>query len=453
MSLRSLLPAFACLSVLAPAVVHAQATTSAVTAVRAADFLSSIGACSDIDQRGEHVEQTASCASYLGLRWIRTGIEVRKPVSLFITLHQQTGLRFSWSTLSGGTNLTRLIETARELAAADALLAFEGPNEPNNWGITYQGEKGGGKAPSWLAVAKYQRDLYQAVKSDPLLKRYPVWGISETGAEKDNVGLQYLVIPPGAGTLMPEGTRYADFAVCHNYIIHSHPKPIENRTWNAADPTAVCQVDGLFGNYGVTWGRKFRGYSEAELLKLPRVTTETGCTVGKDVTEQQHGLFLLSMYLDQFKRGWRYTSVYLLRDRSDEGGNQAFGFYKADYTPRLAGVYLHNLTTILADPETSKSSGSWAYAIPSLPATAHDLLLQKNDGTFALVVWGERVSGSDAVTVDLGTAVAAVKIYDPTVGTEPVQTLHNVQAVPLTLNDHPLIVSWQESGAAAGHGL
>jgi len=32
--------------------------------------------------------------------------------------------------------------------AAGALLAFEGNNEPNNWGVTYQGEQGGGNAPS-----------------------------------------------------------------------------------------------------------------------------------------------------------------------------------------------------------------------------------------------------------------------------------------------------------------
>ena len=42
---------------------------------------------------------------------------------------------------------------------------------------------------------------------------------------------------------------------------------------------------------------------------------------------------LLSMYLDQFKRGWGYTSVYILRDRTDEGGNQKFGFYTPDYKP------------------------------------------------------------------------------------------------------------------------
>ena len=64
------------------------------------------------------------------------------------------------------------------------------------------------------------------------------------------------------------------------------------------------------------------------------------------------------MYLDQFKRGWSYTAVYLLRDRADEGGNQQFGFYRPDYTPRKAAVYLHNLTTILADHGSLKKPGS-----------------------------------------------------------------------------------------------
>ena len=137
---------------------------------------------------------------YAGFRWVRGGIEgltARGPttVQTYLDLHRQTGARFSWGLVSGGTDLKKLIETARQLAAADALLAFEGNNEPNNWGVTYQGETGGGRAPSWLAVAKLQRDLYKAVKSDPVLKKYPVWSISEGGAEVDNVGLQFLTIP------------------------------------------------------------------------------------------------------------------------------------------------------------------------------------------------------------------------------------------------------------------
>ena len=420
---------------------------SGTAAIRTADFLNSVGIDSTFPDRGQPLEKTVEMVKYVGFRWVRGGIEgltTQGPttVQTYLDLHQQTGVRFSWGLVSGGTDLKKLIETAKELAAADALLAFEGNNEPNNWGITYQGEKGGGKAPSWLAVAKLQRDLYDAVKSDPVLKKYPVWSICENGAQSDNVGLQFLTIPEGAGTLMPDGTKYADYANVHNYIYHpGSPNPKDNKTWNAADPTRACKVDGLYGNYGVTWARKFRGYSEADLLTLPRVTTETGCQVGGAITEDLHALNLLSMYLDQFKRGWSYTSVYILRDRTDEGGNQRFGFYKPNYTPRKAALYLHNLTTILADKGTLADPGKLDYSIPDQPATVHDLLLQHSDGTFQLVVWDERIKGEDTVTVNLGGTHATVKVYDPTVGTEPVQTHTGVDSLKLTLSDHPLIIA------------
>jgi hypothetical protein len=158
------------------------------------------------------------------------------------------------------------------------LLAIEGNNEPNNWGVTYQGEKGDGRAPSWVAVARLQSDLYKAVKDDPALKKYPVWSVSEGGAEVDDVGLQFLTIPKGAGTVLPQGTKYADAANVHNYIYHpGWPGLADNKAWNAADPTSTCRVDGLFGNYGVTWAKHFRGYPDADLLTLPRVRGRVLC--------------------------------------------------------------------------------------------------------------------------------------------------------------------------------
>jgi hypothetical protein len=411
-----------------------------VTAVSASDFLDSIGTLTAISVRGEKLEKTIECTKYLGTRWLRAGAEGNVPIEQFIQLHKQAGLSFSWGLGSGGADLDKLIRTGREVAAAGALLAFEGPNEPNNWGITYQGEAGG-QNKSWMAVANLQRDLYRAVKSDPPLSKYPVWSITEGGAEVDNVGLQFLAIPQGAGTVMPVGTKYADYANVHNYIYHPNASGLEdNKTWKAADPTSACKVDGLYVEYGLTWAHHYKGYGATELLTLPRVTTETGCTIGGAITEEIHALNLLSMYLDQFKRGWSYTAVYLLRDRVDEGGNQKFGFYKPDYTPRKAAVYLHNLTTILADDGRVGQPGRLGYSVQDQPATVHDLLLQKKDGTFELVVWNEQLKGSTEVKVSLGGRAATVKVYDPTVGTEPVQTVRDAESVSLSLSDHPVVI-------------
>lgn len=421
----------------------APAANAATNAVSVNDFLDSIGTQSAISRRGENFDKTLECAKYLGARWFRAGVEGNVPVEQYIQLHQQAGLRFSWGLGSGGSNIPKLLTTAKQVAAAGALLAFEGPNEPNNWGVTYQGQRGGGRnATTWLPLAKLQSDLYKAVKSDPDLKKYPVWSPSEMGAETDNVGLQFLTIPKGAGCLMPDGTQYADAANVHNYFYHpSSARPADNKTWNAADPTSACKVDGLYGNHGRTWAKKFAGYSEAELIKLPRVTTETGAKIEGAITEEVLALNILTMYLDQFKRGWSYSNLYLLRDRVDEAGNQQYGFYRPDYSPRKAAVYLHNLTTILADKGVLAQPGRLNYSIPEEPATVHDLLLQKSDGTFELVVWGERVTGSSSVTVHLGGTYGTVQVYDPTVGTAPVQTQGKIDSLTLTLSNHPLIIA------------
>jgi hypothetical protein len=421
-------------------------------AVATNDFLNSIGVVTTFPDRGQPLARTIEMVRYCGFRWVRAGIEGlsdKGPTTIqtFLDLHRETGVRLSWGLVSGGTDVKKLVETGKVLAEAGALLAFEGNNEPNNWGVTYQGEKGGGREPSWMAVAKLQRDLYQAVKRDPVLAKYPVWSISEPGAQRDNVGLQFLTIPPGAQTLMPDGTKYADYANVHNYIYHPHsPYPADNKTWDAADPTAASKVDGLFGNFGVTWARRFRGYTQEQLDTLPRVTTESGSNIEGPVTEEIHGLNLMNLYLAQFKRGYAYTSVYLLRDRTDEDGNQSFGFYRADYSPRKAAIYLHNLMTILADNGTLAKPGHLDFAIANQPETVHELLLQHSEGAFQLIVWDERLRGQHRVTVQLGVTPASVRIYDPTIGIEPVRTPTNVSSFELALSDHPIVIAISSSG-------
>jgi hypothetical protein len=170
-----------------------------------------------------------------------------------------------------------IVSEGMTLANANALLSFEGPNEPNNFPIKYDNATGGG-SHSWISVAQYQRDLYAAVKANPIVKKYPVFATSVSGAEKDNAGMQFLTIPQGANTLMPDGTRYADYANPHNYVTGNGSCGVlqDNQAWNAADPILRSCWDNLSREYGVTWYKKFPGYSDSQLLALPRVTTETG---------------------------------------------------------------------------------------------------------------------------------------------------------------------------------
>ena len=418
-----------------------------VKAVSVDDFLNSLGAVSSVSRRGETIEGSIECVRYTGLRWLRGGFEDNAPVEDFIRLYRESGAQMCYGLLSGKSDLDRLLNESRQLAKAGALLSIEGLNEPNNWGITYQGERGG-RLESWMPIARLQRDLYSSVKNDPVLKNYPVWMLSENGAQTDNTGLQFLVIPEGANTLMPAGTKYADYACCHNYI--SHPKwpgLHDNQTWLSSLPGKDCPVDGLYGNYGLTWLKKFQGYSEKELETLPRVTTETGISINEKngVTEELQARLYLNLYLSQFKQGWKYTAIYLLKGRANEAAHESYAFYTLDYKPKQAAHYLHNFTSILADNKTVKSPGKLAYVIPNQPVTTHDLLMQKSNGRFMLVIWGERFGsgGADQITVKFGKKIKQIDVYDPTIGKTPLSKHLKINSIDLEVSDHPIILEIQ----------
>ncbi|MDE1902176.1 MAG: glycosyl hydrolase [Alphaproteobacteria bacterium] len=419
----------ACCVFLAASPARAQ-SPAGVRAASADAFLNSLGVNTHVAQ-GYNPAHYAEPLHYLGIRNIRDGA---RNLSGYFMLHKKDGIRVDLV----GAKIDDLLDAARPLAENDVLMAIEGPNEPNNWPITYMGVRGGGKE-SWGPVADMQADLYKQVKADPVLKKYPVFDVSEAGAETNNVGLQFLTIPPGAKTQRPAGTVFADYANVHNYVSGHGQGYVDNEAWQAADPTLDKSWDGLYGEYGKTWRGKFAGYADAQLETLPRVTTETGWdSVNDPGGEAVQGTILVNTLLAQFKRGWAYTFIYELGDGEGSTGNQ--GLYRKDWTPKPAADYIHNLTTILADDKPRPHTGALAYTIADQPATVHDLLLQKSDGTFFLVIWNEKTSGTDDIAVDLAAPRRTVRIYDVTRGTDPVATLHHTAHIPLTLGDHAMIV-------------
>lgn len=437
-----------------PATTPSQPTTApsagpGVVAVSANDFLNSLGIVIG-PSRESTVSQYATMINYIGVRNIRGAALNGNNAAFSIQIAQATNTKFIWELESGwsGSSLANDIAGAKQLAAAGVLLALEGANEPDNWYVTYNGQQGGGggglAARSWLPVAQLQRDFYSAVKADATLKNYPVFSISHDGGETDNVGLQFLTIPPGSGLSMPDGVKYADYANMHNYVIWQGAQtPVDNIAWYSAAPTghiAPAQYP-LMDDYGTTWARHYTGYSDAQLQTLPRVTTETGW-ISSNGGEDNQSRVLLNVYLAQFKRGYKYTFLYQLRD--NEGGwPNSFGIVRADYSYKPAATYIHNLTSILSDHQSvAATPGALNYSIANEPATVHDLLLQKSSGAFELVVWDERPVGetTDHVSVNLGGSHATVNVYDVTAATKPVQTLTNVSSVPLTLSDHPMII-------------
>jgi hypothetical protein len=414
-------------------------------ALKVNDFLNSIGVDTHIAQGIDSAPQVVASLTYAGIRNIRDDGSINPAtIQEWLDIHAAAGTKVCLLPING--DVASSISEYEQLAAAGTLLAVEGSNEPNNFPVTYNGQTSG-YTKSFIPVAQFQRDLYAAVRADINLAGIPVFASSEAGgSEPDNVGLQFLTIPNGAGSMMPDGTQYADYANTHNYLLgNGMTQVVDNDAWRAEAPaTSEGSWDGFYGEYGITWHKGFSGYSVSQLQALPKVTTETGWpTVGANsISEDQQGKLFTNLYLDAFKRGWSYTFIYMLRDDPSQG---YWGLFHIDYSPKLSGIYLHNLTTILADNSSSFTPRQVNYSISKEPTTVHDLLLQKSNGTMELIVWGEQVRGQKKITVSLGTTYNLVKVYDPTTGISQSKIYRNVVSIPLTLSDHALIVEFGEA--------
>jgi hypothetical protein len=102
------------------------ASGSGVASVSADAFLSSLGV-------NTHVDQGISGASYITpLRYldIRNIRDLGRHFSQVQLMNRATGIRLD---LVGAGDLERTMATGKALAASGALMAFEGPNEPNNF--------------------------------------------------------------------------------------------------------------------------------------------------------------------------------------------------------------------------------------------------------------------------------------------------------------------------------
>ena len=150
-----------CCSVLA----MAGAARAQTTAVPVSAFLGSLGVNTHVAQ-GYSYENYVPALQYLGISVVR---DAAGNIPNLVALHQQTGVLID---IFNAADLPGILSAGQTLAAAGALLSFEGPNEPNNFPIKYDGQTGGG-TKTWVPVADFQRDLYSNVKA-----RYSPAGLS-----------------------------------------------------------------------------------------------------------------------------------------------------------------------------------------------------------------------------------------------------------------------------------
>lgn len=402
------------------------------------DFLDSLGMNTHMTQ-GDSPTLVSQEVGYLGIHNLRDygNHGVATP---FITVFNATGVKFDLFMEHPETDLN----SARILAGMGALTSIEGPNEPNNFAVTFGSVNcGGAGQKTWLPCAQLQQSLYATVKADTVLKNYPVLNISEVGAEPDNVGLQYNQIPTPAplGVKMPAGTRYSDYLNDHNYFIGNCHNLVDNLTWGAAGDTIFNCTDGLYWEHILTWAGRFPGYDPTKIEYQGHATTESGWGTGGafPLTQDLQGKWALNFYLSQFARHFRWSYFYELQDGSGGDTGQA-GVFDNTGVPKLAATYIHNLTTILANSGPKPASLTQMNWGTTVIPTVHSFTLEKSDGSLWLVVWDERATATDKVNVTFNGVAHNYNLYDPTQSATPIGAGINATSIALGMSNHPLII-------------
>jgi len=384
--------------------------------MRAQDFTDSIGVNLHLrytDGGYAKTEEVVKALRYLGIRHVRDA-------AIGATMQQQTvqaydrlgGAGMTFTMLMGGDIAGQLKDVrAFEEKFPGAVHAIEGPNEVNNWPVSY-----GGKTGVAGAVA-YQEALYDAVKADATLGKVPVFN--------------YTNWPPSAGK--------ADFVNLHPY-----PK-------KGDQPFAVLQGE--------------RAGMTALMPGKPAVITETGYyTLPKPgagwggVDELTQAKFMLNLYLDAALLDIKETYVYQLLDAyPDKTGKDQethFGLFDLSYRPKAAATAIRTLNLLLSDTDPSARSFAprpLSVTIGGLPASAKTLKLQKADGTSVLAIWNEPdiwdettatpiAAAPKTIDVKLGAPRDWISAYAPVTGPAPVASAANSAQLTLPLTDEPLLV-------------
>ena len=404
------------------AVVHPAEAVNAVQALKAADFLASLGVVTHLnytDGTYANFQAVISDLDYLGIHNLRDATpnpDGGIPYLNYSTALQalaDAGNRFDFITWPAQPLSTSLNEIAAvETLHPGAVIAVEGPNETNNNPVVYHGEHG------TRGALAYQRDLYQAVHSSGMLRHVAVYYYTGLDVATNLTGL-------------------ADFANCHPY------------SYQGEQPGSRIASE---------FGKRFPIASS-----YPKVITEAGYF---DVPSKPNGVDdatqakdTLNLYMDAFSQGVALTYVYqLVSAYPDQGSDTQAGMFRIDHTPKPVAIAIHNLTTILADPNPQGFAPALLdYSVAAMPADGQSLLLEKSTGVFDIVLWSEAPNWNDhdhraiaiapaPVTVAMTGTDGDFTVYDPMAGIQPIKTEHHAKSIVVSVSDHPLIIEVRLGG-------
>jgi hypothetical protein len=390
------------------------ASAAAAVAASVPNFLNSLGINAHISlAQGPYADVYALSGklSYLGINHVREDV---RNTTASIARYQVIG--------GAGNKLTLMLSPkvlpspTAATSAFDSISSYidtlEGTNEINVTPVTYGGYTGVPAAQAW------QRAIWSAAKGD-------------SHFATNSAVAQFTYGPVIAN---PAGTGLADYSNAHIYVLSQQP------------PFVTVALDS-----------KLLGVPKQSVY-VTEFNYPTSTDTYKGVTEDIQAKYTADGIFDCFMVGFKRVYIYELMDEGTDITNREdnFGVFRYDGSAKPLATELHNLTQILAASGTAPTPftpGSLSFSIAQtltlsyMDANLYHYLMQGQNGTFYLVIWAEpplfNVSPPTPhpVTIAFPSPHSSVQVYDPMVGSTPINTYSSTNSVVVTTVDHPIILA------------
>jgi hypothetical protein len=409
-----------------------------VSAMRAYDFYSKFGVNTNINS-GETISTILSDLQYIGVHNIRDSIFSVGYATAFAGLAGQ-GVKLHMDFQGWVNPAPRMVDwlgwlkTYLVVPYPGSVVGVSGPNEVDNTGaaFVYAGLSG---IP---AANKAQKDLYNGIKADPVLKTIPV----------DMWPLAFAYSGNDAGQLSAIGDQTAncDRANLHDYYAADN---FNQPTWP------------VVGDIQVSLQKYLKNVRQV-CNRQPFVTTETGWYTptqagwqGSGANEYVQARLLLNDLFDHaMLPDNKLVYIFDLRWGTTDFSDPGWGVIHDDGTPKISGTAIHNLMAILIDTGATAPTftpSALRYSLAGMPSASGNFSFQKSNGSYDILLWNETPIWNNATATQLAIPTSTVtvslppgssgSVYNPLQGTAPITTFHNVTQLQVYLNDAPLIIT------------
>ncbi|HKG06279.1 MAG TPA: hypothetical protein VKB19_07475 [Pedobacter sp.] len=362
----------------------------------------------------------------LGIRHIRDHFGNKEVNTRYTDLAHNFGIRLLLISNEGGDDLTKTRDEAARLNSIDRLKPVVELIEPAN-------ERDIGWAYNWERLCDYMQQYHKVYQANPITRQIPLLGPSF--ANTRNSALGFSKICQDAGASMDMGN------------LHAY--------------SGLCPESPLAGGWGISFEKAAEFYRSLCGGK-PVIETESGYKMSEGaeghpaVSQRTAAKYTPRIVLERLRADVKRLYFYQLINNSED-----FGLLNEDGSPRLQYTALKNFIGLMADQGTNFKPSSLSYSLSGDLKHIRQMLFQKKDGRFFLILW-QGVSGSAGGThnndyTDLEPAAQNIKInfikkakkiqlYRPSFnkmpdgnGTKPYRTFSNVFDLELMVPDHIVI--------------